>query len=98
MADRVRVTVHHQKGVLSPCHDEVGSIVAGARRVGEKMFVAIFTLEIFHSPGTPKRFDLFFRKIHQLENQLSGREYRTRSGCRAWFSRRIKAKCLTNEP
>src|SRR5450432_1673648 len=69
MANRIGVAVHHQEDVLSSCDDEVGSVVARLRGLGEEVQIAILELKILDTPGTPEGFDLGFGKLHWVVRQ-----------------------------
>src|SRR3954471_24579229 len=66
MSDAVRITVHHEEGVLAARDDEMSRVVTGPGRVGKKIGVRRFLFEVFDAPRAPQRFDLRFRELHQV--------------------------------
>src|SRR5437763_15524507 len=67
MPHRIRISVHHQKTVLTPGQDQIPSVVAATGRFGQKI-ARVRLCKIFEAPGRPKRFQLDFWEIHSVAN------------------------------
>src|SRR5439155_6133248 len=63
MTDRVRITIHHQEGILSPRDDKMRGVIARLSSRFKKIPVARFLFEILDPPRSPERFQLFLRKF-----------------------------------
>jgi hypothetical protein len=65
MADRVWITIHHEKRRFAPRDDEMGRVIACPRCLFEKIWIRFF-LKIFDTPRRPERFEVSFgeRIIH----------------------------------
>src|SRR5882724_8240765 len=63
MTDRVRITIHHQEGILSPRDDKMRGVIARLSSRFKKIPVARFLFEILDPPQSPERFQLFLRKF-----------------------------------
>ena len=66
MADRIRVAIHHQEGVLPAGENEVGGIVVRPSGVAEKIRVTIFELESILPARDTRNFDFAFGKLHSI--------------------------------